>query len=111
MIITGSTPTFTMNLPENITEVIENICFAFTQEEPAGQETEDAVVEKGFNDFHIDSDNAQLSVTLTQEDTLRFKAGTPVWYQLKILTSGGDILHSQIWQDEVLPAVCREVLK
>jgi hypothetical protein len=109
--IRGTTPTFTFELPEDMVYVLGEICIAFSQKAPEYTKAEDVVIEKHLKDCKINEQENKISVTLTQQDTLKLDSKKPVWFQLKVLSSGGDVVTSQVWQDEVYPILCEGVLK
>lgn len=85
----GTTPTVTYkNIPETIDlDKIKQIWITFKD-----SKTE---ITKYYDDVTIDTENRTISVTLTQEDTLAFKAGT-VNNQLRILMKDGSALATSI---------------
>lgn len=85
----GTTPTITYkNIPVNIDfDEIKEIWVTFKD-----AKTE---ITKTLNDITLDANTRRISVKLTQEDTLAFKAGT-VQNQLRILMNNGAAMATSI---------------
>ena len=84
--IQGTTPTHTFNLPIDVS-LVKNVRITYAQ-----CETVVLQKEKGSCSF----DGNSLQVKLTQEETLLFSCGSPVKIQLRIRTTGGDVLASDL---------------
>lgn len=84
--IKGTTPTHTFALPFG-TEAIKTIEISYAQN--------DAVVLTKTNDDCTFNGN-DVSVKLTQEDTLSFIEGACVEVQVRVLTLGNEVLASNI---------------
>lgn len=82
----GTTPTHTFTIPVDET-MIKRIKIIYSQ-------NNETVFEKELEDCSFDNDN--VVVTLTQEETFMFDHGVPVKLQMRILTTGGNSLASNI---------------
>lgn len=96
----GSTPThvFTLSIP---VEEIQALRLTYAQ----GGKT---VLDKTESDVKMDG--STITLRLTQEETLAFGATAPVNIQLKVLTTGGAVLPSQIFRVHVDEILNEEVL-
>lgn len=98
--IRGTTPTHTFNL-EMETRTIRALRITYKQGEAVVLEkTEDDVTMSGTT----------IKVKLTQEDTYAFQANIPVQIQLKIKTTGQEVLASRIKTMSVAAILNEEVL-
>lgn len=97
----GSTPTHTFHLPVD-TSTLKMIRITYKQLSRTVLEKTEADVEK---------DGATVTLTLTQEETLKFHNSGPVLVQLKVLTDLDTVLHSPIFQVSAEEALNTEVLK
>lgn len=99
--IQGTTPTHTFNLSID-SSIISKLTITYAQ-------FERVIVQKTKDDCVIN--NNLITVKLSQEDTLRFKPGTPVQIQLRVLTVGGDALASEISTIPLEAVLDKAVLK
>lgn len=93
--IRGTTPTHIFNLPIS-TEIIKDLRITYTQ-------FRRTVIEKNLKAVTLDEKSIRL--TLTQEETLQFRTSSPVFLQMKVLTSNGAVLATKVQElsiDEVL---------
>lgn len=93
--IRGSTPTHIFELPID-TSLIKQLRITYVQQQKI-------VLEKKEQD--VTMSGRFIKSRLSQEETLTFDEHIPVKIQLKILTTGGDVLPSQIFvvsADQVL---------
>ena len=97
MIIRGTTPTLTFNLPMAVSTLSEYW----------------VTVSQRYDNIRIDRDKTTLTASgssivanLTQEETLRLVPDKPAGIQLRVLTSDGDAMAS-----EVFTTMVREVLR
>lgn len=97
MMIRGTTPTFTFNLPCAV-NMIQNLYITFEDKEG------EIVLEKALAD--CTASESSVSVTLSQEETLRFKERTQIRLQVRALTTEGDAVASKIHKISV-----KEILK
>ena len=84
--IQGTTPTHTFKMPLDISN-ISKLRVSYAQN---GQ----VVITKELSDFTVESDT--ITTKLTQEDTLKFRGGVDVQIQIRVLTSGGDSIASNV---------------
>lgn len=84
--IRGTTPTHVFRLPI-ATDTIKALRITYAQ-------MGCTVLDKTENDVHMDGNTVTL--TLTQEDTLRFDTAYPVYWQMKVLTHAGTLLACQV---------------
>ena len=96
----GSTPThvFTLSIP---VEEIQALRLTYVQDGKTVMDKTEADVKMS---------GATITLRLTQEETLAFGATTPVSIQLKVLTTGGAVLPSQIFRVHVDEIRNKEVL-
>ena len=99
--IPGSTPTHTFTLPIDSKD-IENLRITYKQ---GGK----IVCQKEMPDCTMSG--TQAVVKLTQRDTLGFKSSTIVQFQLKVLTVGGDVLISDVFEEPVEVVLDREEIE
>lgn len=83
----GSTPTFTFNLPCDVS-VISKLYITFADKQ------DNIVLEKTLSD--CTTDGSKVMLRLSQEETLQFEERKNVRMQLRALTVGGDSLVSPI---------------
>lgn len=96
----GTTPTLTFTLPFE-TSLIEKLCLGFAQKGAV-------ILEKHLEDFTLNG--KQLSLKLSEQDTLSFDASeTWVEMQFRVLI-GGSVSASKIMKTEVQRIICEEVL-
>lgn len=99
--IRGTTPTYTFDIPLDAS-LIADLRLSFAQE---GTE----LVKKTKNDITLEGQ--KITVRLTQEDTLKFDHGkSTVQIQLRVLTTGGDVMTSDIMNVNVWQSLNEEVL-
>lgn len=98
--IRGTTPTHTFQIPFN-TNLLKEIRISYAQKD-------DVVVEKSTEDCKLDGMN--ITVKLTQEETLRFSENVMAALQLRVLLNDGNVLATpvlrldvgELLQDEVI---------
>lgn len=99
--IRGTTPTHTFKLPFD-TSNVQNAAVIYAQN--------DAVLfEKQAKDCAMQGD--EISVTLTQEETLKFDCHYNAQIQIRVLTTGGQALASGVYVVDVAKCLSNEVLK
>ena len=96
----GTTPTHVFTLPFS-TELIKSARVTYAQKRAVVLIKEDE---------ELIMDGESISVRLTQADTLRFRPDDEVEIQLRILTTAGDALASDIERVSVRRCLDREVL-
>ena len=84
--IRGTTPTHTFALPISLSE-FKNIRIVYAQDSTV-------ILKKELQSCHI-VDNT-ITVTLTQEETLKFSHKKPVRIQIKALTVNGEVVSTPI---------------
>lgn len=99
--IRGTTPTHTFRLSIE-TNTITELRITYVQ---LGK----TVVEKTENDVKLGEKS--ISLTLTQEESLQFRAGSEVEVQLKVLTNVGTVLASPVISLTVGKILNTEVLE
>lgn len=82
--IKGTTPTYTFTLPFD-TSIVNKVKITYAQDDVT-------TLEKYTTDCTLNDET--ISVTLTQEDTFLFDCKKPLEIQIRILTSGGDVIAS-----------------
>lgn len=95
-----TTPTHTFKLPF-LTSGIDKIKITYAQGNTP-------IVEKTKEDCQLE--DYKISVTLTQEDTKKFDSNNDVQIQLRIKTTSGDVLASQIINEYCAAVLDDEVL-
>lgn len=101
-IFRGTTPKFIFTLPNSITiDDILNVELVFTQ-------NDEIVIAKKLGDFT--TSNSQLTITLTQEDTLKLKGNSPLYYQIKVLLNDESVITSDIITNMVYNSLSESVL-
>ena len=98
--IRGTTPTHTFQIPFN-TNLVKEIRISYAQRDAV-------VVEKTTEDCKLDGMN--ITVKLTQEETLRFSENVMAALQLRVLLNDGNVLATpgmrldvgELLQDEVI---------
>jgi hypothetical protein len=88
--IRGTTPTIVYTLP--IEGDLQEIWFTI-------QQNRKNIIEKTIDDFQVSGNVAKL--TLSQEETLAIKAGTPFKYQARFLTKSGKSFAHEIRQTNI----------
>jgi len=96
----GSTPTHTFTLPFDLTGMKVRVVYA---------QMKQVVIRKEDDDLTVEGDTVTL--TLTQQDTLRLRSDQKVEIQLKVLTAAGDALVSDIHTVSVARCLDLEVLE
>ena len=86
----GTTPTLVFNLPFNISYIRQ--LYITIRDYKLDNST---IIEKQLKDCKVAE--TSVSVTLTQEETLKFSANSKVDVQLRLLTVNGVALSSQIF--------------
>ena len=101
-IFRGTTPKFIFTLPNSITiDDILNVELVFTQ-------NDEIIIAKKLGDFT--TSNSQLTITLTQEDTLKLKGNSPLYYQIKVLLNDESVITSDIITNMVYNSLSESVL-
>jgi len=97
----GTTPTLTFTLPMAVSTLTEYW----------------VTVSQHYDNIRIDKDSSDctasgstITVTLTQEETLRLVPDKPVYIQLRVLTSGGDAMASEAFKATVADVLREEVI-
>lgn len=98
--IKGTTPTHVFTLPFDMATV-KTIQIVYAQNHIVK-------LEKGNEDCTFDGNN--VSIRLTQEDTLKFDGDGYVNIQVRVLTVGGDALASNIMKTFLMDCLSDEVL-
>ena len=98
--IRGTTPTHTITFPFDLSDV-KDFVVTYVQRGKI-------VLEKKKEDFEISGSKA--TVTLAQEDTLKFDHTSVVEIQAKVLMTGGTVLASNIFNTYVSRILNEEVL-
>ena len=99
--IRGTTPTHIFRLPFSVLTIKDvRIIYAQKDEQILVKETADCSLEGN-----------QISVTLTQEETFKFDCSKCVQIQLRVLTTGGQALASQIKHIDVEKCLDSEVME
>lgn len=101
MIIPGTTPTHVFTVPFKA-DTIKKLEIVYAQ---SGK----AVVTKNIGDCEISGN--EISVTLTQEDTLSFNDEENIAIRIRVLTNGDEALASDIIYDYCGVRLSNEVLK
>ena len=101
-IFRGTTPKFIFTLPNSITiDDILNVELVFTQ-------NNEIIIAKKLGDFT--TSNSQLTIILTQEDTLKLKGNSPLYYQIKVLLNDESVITSDIITNMVYNSLSESVL-
>lgn len=98
--IRGTTPTHIFSLPID-TSTIRELRITYAQ-------FDRTVLEKTESD--VEMDEKTITLTLTQEETLKFKHSYKVELQLKVLTDTGTVLATPIKSIDVSEILNTEVL-
>lgn len=96
----GTTPTHTFTLPIEAKNVSDALIVYFQGDKK--------ILRKTASECHMEGNT--ISVDLTQEETLRFRCDK-AQIQVKVLTTDGKALVSNIITTEVLKSLADEVLK
>lgn len=96
----GTTPTHTYTLPFD-SALISKLRITYKQRD-------ETVLTKSEEDVEIAGNS--VSVTLTQEETLMFDERSMVEIQLKVLTTAGDVLATDVYTIHPLRILDEEVL-
>ena len=97
----GTTPTHTFTLPFPV-DTVANALIVYVQGDRE-------VLRKTVSQCHMDG--STLSVTLTQEETLKFSCDKRAQIQVRVLTHNGDALASNILAVDVAKCLSQEVLE
>lgn len=101
-IFRGTTPKFIFTLPNSITiDDILNVELVFTQ-------NDEIIIAKKLGDFT--TSNSQLTITLTQEDTLKLKGNSSLYYQIKLLLKDNSVITSDIITNMVYNSLSESIL-
>lgn len=99
--IRGTTPTLSFELPFAVSTLSEYW----------------VTVSQRYDNIRIDKDSSDctasgstITVTLTQEETLRLVPDKPVFIQLRMLTTDGDAKASEVFKTMVTDALREEVI-
>lgn len=97
-IIRGTTPTFNLKIPNTLSQdLIEDVCVVFSQRRP--------IISLSLADCTLE--NQILSFTLTQQQTYALRALEPVYIQINVLATGGQVVASYIFGEKVGENLCR----
>lgn len=101
-IFRGTTPKFIFTLPNSITiDDVVNTELVFTQ-------NDEIVITKKLEDFTTSTN--QLTITLTQEDTLKLKGNSSLYYQIKLLLKDNSVITSDIITNMVYNSLSESIL-
>ena len=96
-IIRGTTPTFNLKIPATLDHsIIADACIVFAQQKP--------IFSLSLADCTFSGQ--VLSFTLTQQQTYLLRTEFPVLIQINLLATGGQVLASYIFSEEVKPNLC-----
>ena len=98
--IRGTTPTYTFALPFH-TELIQAIEISFEQ---------DNAVKLTKSTADCTMDEMTVAIKLTQEETFKFTGDAFLNIQIRILTTGNDVIASNLMQDHCTDSISNEVL-
>lgn len=97
-VIQGTTPTFNLRIPATLDQsIISDVCIVFSQQRP--------IFSLSLSDCTLQ--DQVLSFTLTQQQTYNFRVGFPLLIQINVLATGGQVLASYIFSEEVKPNLCQ----
>ena len=99
--IRGTTPTHTFQIPFN-TNLVKEIRISYAQKDVV-------VVEKTTEDCKLDGMN--ITVKLTQEETLRFSENVMAALQLRVLLNDGNVLATPVMRLDVGELLQDEVIE
>lgn len=99
--IRGTTPTHTFQIPFN-TNLVREIRVSYAQKDVV-------VVEKTTEDCKLDGMN--ITVKLTQEETLRFSENVMAALQLRVLLNDGNVLATPVMRLDVGELLQDEVIE
>ena len=99
--IRGTTPTHTFQIPFN-TNLVKEIRISYAQKDVV-------VVEKSTEDCKLDGMN--ITVKLTQEETLRFSENVMAALQLRVLLNDGNVLATPVMRLDVGELLQDEVIE
>ncbi len=99
--IRGTTPTHTFQIPFN-TNLLKEIRISYAQKDVV-------VVEKTTEDCKLDGMN--ITVKLTQEETLRFSENVMAALQLRVLLNDGNVLATPVMRLDVGELLQDEVIQ
>ena len=99
--IRGTTPTHTFQIPFN-TNLVKEIRISYAQKDVV-------VVEKTTEDCKLDGMN--ITVKLTQEETLRFSENVMAALQLRVLLNDGNVLATPVMRLDVGELLQDEVIQ
>ena len=99
--IRGTTPTHTFQIPFN-TNLVKEIRVSYAQKDVV-------VVEKSTEDCKLDGMN--ITVKLTQEETLRFSENVMAALQLRVLLNDGNVLATPVMRLDVGELLQDEVIQ
>ena len=100
MLMPGATPTNTFTIPVTESE-IRKIRITYEQNGKI-------VLQKHKEDCTFNE--KKVSVKLSQEETLRFTSNAAVRIQVKILTTGGDVIPSKVIKTSTKIVIDKEVI-
>lgn len=103
MIPSGTTPTLTFSIPDNIINKIDNETILYITFQQGGI----TKLEKELKDVTIDKENSSITFDLTQAETLIFNYKLKIDIQIRIKFSDGKAIKSGIVQtttDKLLKA-------
>lgn len=104
-ILQGTTPTLTISIdPDDLalTDV--------TELELAFQQFNQPVLIKHMADCVVDTTENTVSYNFTQEETLAFLPATPLNWQLRLATTNGQIIGTQISLIQISDLISNEVM-
>lgn len=97
----ATTPTHIFTLPFD-TSLLKEIRVTYATE------GKDIILQKTEADCTLDG--SDIKIELTQEETLLFEAQNRVLIQLRVLTTDGKVMASEIWRRFALECLDEEVL-
>ena len=101
MIYQGTTQQHIIKLPI-VTDLIEKLEIYYSQNGVL-------LFEKTLNDCIVEEN--KITVSLTQEETLRFNPGLPAQVQVRYMTKENEVITSKIGRDAVYPILKKAVLE
>ena len=103
----GTTPTYTFKM-SMAKETIKDIWITFKQEMKI---EEDRLLTKTMSDGSVIYDGTEVSLTLTQQETLDFKEGVPIEIQGKVLTTLNKVIPTDIKKEGCSRILNEEVMQ
>jgi len=105
-ILQGTTPSLTIHINPDDLELIDIVELELTFQ----QYNKDPTIIKHISDCEIDFDNNTITYHFSETETHSFKHSFPLKWQLRFITSAGEIVGTETSEIQIYDLISKEVM-